>query len=93
MVKKKKEKWHMCIDFTDLNKKAYPNDSFPLPRIDQLVHSTAGNHLFSFMDAFSGYNQIRMSPHDQDKTTFMTVKGLYCYKVMPFCLKNTGATY
>ena len=80
------------MDFTNLNK-ACPKDSFPLPRIDQLVDSTAGYKLLSFMDAFSGYNQIRMAEEDQEKTTFIMSQGLYCYKVMPFGLKNAGATY
>ena len=53
----------MCIDFTDLNK-ACPKDSFPLPRIDQLVDSTARHKLLTFMDAFSGYNQIKMAEED-----------------------------
>jgi hypothetical protein len=57
MVKKSNGKWWMCVDFTDLNK-ACPKDSYPLPRIDQLVDSIAGHKLLSFMDAFSGYNQI-----------------------------------
>lgn len=57
LVKKNNEKWRMCVDFTDLNK-AYPKDSFPLLRIDALVNSTSGHALLSFMDAFSGYNQI-----------------------------------
>ena len=82
----------MCVDFTDLNK-ACPKDSYPLPRIDQLVESTAGHRLLSFMDAFSGYNQIRMDEADQEKTSFVTSQGLFCYKVMPFGLKNAGATY
>ena len=82
----------MCVDFTDLNK-ACPKDSFPLPRIDQLVDSTAGHKLLTFMDAFSGYNQIKMDEEDQKKTAFITSQGLYCYKVMPFGLKNAGATY
>ena len=82
----------MCIDFTDLNK-ACPKDSFPLPRIDQLVDSTAGHKLLTFMDAFSGYNQIQIDEEDQEKTAFITSQGLYCYKVMPFGLKNAGATY
>uniref|UniRef100_A0A2N9GWC8 Uncharacterized protein n=1 Tax=Fagus sylvatica TaxID=28930 RepID=A0A2N9GWC8_FAGSY len=60
-------KWRMCVDFTDLNK-ACPKDSFPLPRIDQLVDSTAGHRLLTFMDAFSGYNQIMMDESDQEKT-------------------------
>ena len=92
MVKKANDKWRMCVDFIDLNK-AYPKDSFPLPRIDQLVDSTAGYKLLSFMDAFSGYNQIRMDGADQKKTSFVTSQGLFCYEVMPFGLKNTGATY
>uniref|UniRef100_A0A2N9IQQ3 RNA-directed DNA polymerase n=1 Tax=Fagus sylvatica TaxID=28930 RepID=A0A2N9IQQ3_FAGSY len=68
-------------------------DSYPLPRIDQLVDSTAGHKLLSFMDAFSGYNQIQMAEEDQEKTAFITSRGLFCYKVMPFGLKNAGATY
>ena len=73
--------------------KTCPKDSFPLPRIDQLVDSTAGHKLLTFMDAFSGYNQIKMDEEDQEKTAFITSQGLYCYKVMPFGLKNAGATY
>ena len=82
----------MCVNFTDLNK-ACPKDSFPLPSIDRLVDASAGHHVLSFMDAFSGYNQIMMDPSDQEKTAFITEEGLYCYKVMPFGLKNAGATY
>nr|XP_023920829.1 uncharacterized protein LOC112032298 [Quercus suber] len=92
MVKKSNGKCCMCMDFTDLNQ-AYPKESFPLPRIDQLVDSTTGHELLTFMDAFSGYNQIRMSKEDQEKTAFVTSQGLYCYKVMSFGLKNAGATY
>ena len=82
----------MCIDFTDLNK-ACPKDSFPLPHIDMLVDAMAGHELLSFMDAFSGYNQILMHPDDQEKTAFITERGIFCYKVMPIGLKNAGATY
>ncbi|XP_056864097.1 uncharacterized protein LOC130494630 [Raphanus sativus] len=89
---KKNGKWRVCVDFTDLNK-ACPKDSFPLPHIDRLVEATAGNELLSFMDAFSGYNQIMMNPDDREKTAFITDRGTYCYKVMPFGLKNAGATY
>ena len=92
LVKKANGKWRMCVDFTDLNK-ACPKDSFPLPRIDQLVDSTTGYRLLTFMDAFSGYNQIKMAEEDQEKTTFITSQGLNCYKVMPFRLKNAKATY
>ena len=82
----------MYVDFTDLNK-ACLKDSFPLPRIDQLVDSTARHKLLMFMDTFSGYNQIKMAEENQGKTVFITSQGLYCYKVMPFGLKNTGTTY
>ncbi|KAL5785135.1 hypothetical protein ACOSQ2_007527 [Xanthoceras sorbifolium] len=92
VVKKKNGKWRVCIDFTDLNK-ACPKDSFPLPHIDMMVDATAGHELLSFMDAFSGYNQILMHPDDQEKTSFITERGIFCYKVMPFGLKNAGATY
>ena len=61
----------MCVDFTDLNKVGL-KDNYPLPRIDQLVDSTAGYRLLSFMDAFSGYDQIRMDETDQEKTSFVT---------------------
>lgn len=71
VVEKKNGNWRVCIDFTDLNKSC-PKDPFPLPHIDKLVDSTAGHQLMSFMDAFSGYNQILMHPEDQEKTSFMT---------------------
>ena len=71
LVKKANGKLRMCVDFTDLNK-ACPKDSFPMPRIDQLVDFTVGHKLLTFMDAFSGYNQIKMSEEDQEKTAFIT---------------------
>ena len=80
------------MDFTDLNK-ACLKDSFPVPRIDQLVDSTARHKLLTFMDTFSGYNQIKVAEEDQEKTAFITNQGLYYYKVMPFRLKNARATY
>ena len=92
LVKKANGKWRLCIDFTNINR-AYLKDSFPLPRIDLIVDATTGHELLSFMDAFSGYNQISMDPIDQEKTSFVTGQGTYCYRVMPFGLKNTGATY
>ena len=92
LIKKANGKWWLCIDFTDINK-ACPNNSFPPPRIDLIVDVTAGHELLNFMDAFSGYNQISMDPNDQEKTSFITGQGTYCYRVMPFGLKNAGATY
>ena len=82
----------MCVDFRDLNK-ASPKYDFPLPHIDILVDNIAGHALLSFMDGFSGYNQIKMAPKDMEKISFINPWGTYCYKVMPFGLKNVGATY
>ncbi|CAN6459259.1 unnamed protein product [Victoria cruziana] len=92
VVPKKNGKIRLCIDFRDLNK-ATPKDDYPLPNIDLLVDSTAGHSMFSFMDGYSGYNQIRLAPQDQPKTSFTTPWGTFCYTVMPFGLKNAGATY
>ena len=92
MDKKANRKLRMCVDFTDLNR-ACPKDSSPLPRIDTLVDSTVRHELLSFMDAFSRYNQIKMNEEDQERTSFVTNQGLFCYKVMPFGLKNARATY
>ncbi|CAA0832558.1 Unknown protein, partial [Striga hermonthica] len=92
MVRKALNKWRMCIDFRDLNL-ACPKDHYPLPRIDQLVDSTAGCELLSMMDASPGYHQIPLAPKDQSKVSFVTSRGTYCYVVMPFGLKNVGATY
>jgi len=92
MVKKANRKWRMCVDFTDLNR-AYPKDSYPLPRIDTLIDSTTRHQLLSFMGAFSGYNRIKLNEADQEKTSFVTSQGLFCYKVMLFGLKNVGAIY
>ena len=92
LVKKANGKWRMCIDFKKLNK-AYPKDSYPLPRIDQLVDAISGHELLTFMDAFSSYNQIKMAPEDEEKTIFITNCGLYYYRVIPFGLKNVGVTY
>ena len=92
VVPKKKNKWIVCVDYRDLND-ACPKDNFPLPRIDQIVDASAGHGMLSFLDAFYGYHQIPMHPPDAEKTSFITPYGLYCYNVMPFRLKNAGATY
>ena len=87
LVEKKKDEpavvkvWRMCIDFTNLNK-ACPKDPFPLPRIDQVIDSTAGCELLSFIDAYSGFHQIPLNSKDQIKTAFITPYGAYCYRVM-----------
>ncbi|RVX20296.1 Transposon Ty3-G Gag-Pol polyprotein [Vitis vinifera] len=92
VVPKKEGKWRVCVDYTNLNN-ACPKDSFPLPRIDQIVDSTIGQGMLSFLDAFSGYHQIPMTPADEENTAFITPHDLYCYKVMSFGLKNVGAIY
>ncbi|XP_073064019.1 uncharacterized protein [Primulina eburnea] len=85
-------KWRMCVDFRDLNK-ACPKDCYPLPRIDQLVDSTARHQYLCMLDAYQGYHQIPLAVEDQDKVSFITSEGTFCYVVMPFGLKNAGATY
>ena len=92
LVPNKNGKVRVCVDYRDLNK-ASPKDDFPLPHIDILVDNTANYKVFSFMDGFSGYNQIKMAPEDMEKTSFITPWGTFCYRVMPFGLKNAGATY
>ena len=82
----------LCIDYTDVNK-ACPKDPYPMPRIDQIVDSTAGCDLLCFLDAFSGYHQIKMAKEDEEKTAFLTPCGVYCYTCMPLGLKNAGATF
>jgi hypothetical protein len=92
LVKKTNEKWRMCVDYTSLNK-ACPKVPFPLPRIDQIVDSTVECELLCFLDAYSGYHQIKMKESDQLVTLFIILFGMYCYVTMPFGLQNAGATY
>ena len=82
----------MCVDYTSLNK-ACPKDPFPLPRIEQVIDSTSGCETLCFLDAYSGYHQIAMGESDQLVTAFITPFGSFCYKTMPFGLKNACATY
>jgi hypothetical protein len=92
LMRKKGGKWRMCVDYTGLNK-ACPKVPYPLPSIDQIVDSTAGCEALSFLDAYSGYHQIRMKESDQLATSFITPFRMYCYVTMPFGLRNAGATY
>lgn len=75
----------------DLNM-VYPKDLFPLPHIDLTTDAIARYEMLNFMDECSDYNQILMHPNDQDKKTFITKRGIYYHKVMPFDLKNVGST-
>ena len=92
VVPKKGGKWHVCVDYNYLNE-ACPKDSFPFPRIDQIVDATAEHGILSFLDAFFKYHQILMHPPNAEKTALITPHRLYCYNVMPFGLKKTRATY
>ncbi|GAA0187324.1 hypothetical protein LIER_34612 [Lithospermum erythrorhizon] len=92
LVKKSNGKWRMCTDFTSLNK-ACPKDFYPLSCLGTLVDGNAGHEVFDFMDPSRGYHQVRMLPEDEEKTAFFIECGLFCWKVISFGLKNTGATY
>ena len=92
LVKKANGKWQMCVDYTDLNK-ACPRDAYLFPNIDRLVDGTVGSKVLTFLDAYSSYNQIPMAASDMNKIAFITNDANYFYKVMPFGLKNAGATY
>ena len=91
-IPKKDGKVRVCVDFRDL-KKASPKDDFPLSHNDMLVDSIERHSMLSFMDGFSRYNMIMMASEDMEKTSFITEWGTYCYRVMPFGLKNVGANY
>ena len=91
-ILKKNGKIWVCIDYRDLNA-ACPKDEFPLPITDVMIDNTYGFERMSFMDGFSGYNQIKIYPEDEKHTSFRMPLGVYCYTVMPFGLKNVGATY
>jgi hypothetical protein len=92
LIEKPDECWRMCIDYTSLNK-AYPKDEYPLPRICQIVDFTASCELLSFLDAYSGYQQISLAIYDEEKTAFIMPFGIFCYTKMAFRLKNGGAMY
>ena len=89
LVKKANGKWRMCMDFTNLNK-VCPKDSYPLPIIDTLVDSASGCKVLSFLDTFSGYNQIKMHPRNESKIAFMIETCSYCYKVDAFWAEKRG---
>jgi hypothetical protein len=92
LVEKPDKSWHMYIDYTSLNK-AYPKDEYPLPRICQIVDSTASCELLSFLDAYLGYHQISLTIDDEEKIVFITSFVIFCYTKMVFGLKNGGAQY
>lgn len=91
-VQKKNAHIRVCIDYKDLSKSC-PKDDFLLPLTELLVSATTSYEALSFMDKYLGYNQIQMALEDEEAIAFQTSKGIFCYKVMPFGLKNVGATY
>ena len=92
VVPKKNGKWRICVDYRELNK-ATLKDYFPLTFIDQVLDMLVGKKYFSFLDGFSGYNQIQIEPEDQDKTTSTCPWGTYAYRVLPFRLCNAPTTF
>lgn len=91
MVKKKNNKWRMCIEFTSLNK-ACPKDEFPLPRIDKIIDYASGCEVMSLLDCFFGYHKIYLSEQDKANANFITPFSTYCFVRMPECLKNARST-
>jgi len=89
LVKKSNGKWCMCVDYTDLNK-ACSRDAYPLPSIDRLVDGAAGHAILSFLDAYSGYNQIPMADEDKIKTAFITEEANLYYKSCPLASKMSA---
>ena len=79
LVEKKKRKWIVCIEFTNLNK-ACPKDNFPVLKINQMIDAIAGYKRLSFLDAYSGYNQILLVEEDQEKIASVIERGRYCFK-------------
>ena len=92
VVPKKNGKIRVCVDYRKLNAVTI-TDAFPLPFTDSMLDAIAGHDMYSFLDGFSGYNQVRMHPNDQEKTAFVTDWGVYAAVVMMFGLKTTPTTF
>ena len=92
VVKKKNGKWRVCVNLTSLNR-ACLKICFPLPKIDKLVDSTSDHACMSIFDAYRGFHQIGMHGRIGRRLLLSPLGGIFGNKVMPFGLKNAGATY
>jgi ribonuclease HI len=91
-VRKKNGEIRLCVDFRNLNK-CSRKDNYPLPKMEHMLQKVSGSKVMSFIDGFSGYNQIAVHPEDREKTAFTTPWGTFMYEKMPFGLMNAGATF
>ena len=92
IVKKKDGSSRFCVDYRKLNE-VTRKDAYPLPRIETCLDALGGSRYFSTFDLRSGYHQVKMDAADADKTSFVTRKGTFKFKVLPFGLTNAGATF
>jgi ribonuclease HI len=91
-VRKKNGEIRLCVDSRNLNK-CSRKDNYPLPKMEHMLQKVSGSKVMSFIDGFSGYNQIAVHPDDKEKTGFTTPWGTFMYEKMPFGLMNAGATF
>ena len=89
---KKQGTIRVCVDYSDLNK-ACPKDNYPTPFIDHIIDNCTGIIIFSFMDGFFGYNQIKIHLVNEHNISFICPWGTFSYRKLPFGLKNVGATF
>jgi hypothetical protein len=92
LVAKKHRTIHVCVDYRDLNKD-FPKYNYPIPCINQIIDNCSGNIIFSFMNGFSGYNQIDILPSDHHKMALIFPSGTFTYWKLNFGIKNVGATF
>jgi hypothetical protein len=92
LISKKNGEIKLCVDFINLNK-CSRKDNYPLSKMEHILQKVLGSKVMSFIDGFSGYNQIAVHPDDKEKTAFTTPWGTFMYENMPFGLMNAGATF
>ena len=92
IVRKKNGEIQLCIDFRNLNKVSLKYN-YPLPKMEHILQKVVGSERISTMDGFFGYNQVKVSPEDQENTAFTTPWGTFMYAKLPFGLMNAGATF